>query len=57
MPSRTPEQKLARELQAATGRKYCDCLDEARKLLAIDPLYRQRARSREILEQRKQAAP
>lgn len=30
MPKRTPEQKLAREIQAATGRKYTDCLREAR---------------------------
>lgn len=34
MPTRTPEQKLAREIQASTGRKYCDCLTEARERLA-----------------------
>jgi hypothetical protein len=34
MPARTPEQKLAREIQAATGRKYTDCLREARARLA-----------------------
>jgi hypothetical protein len=32
--TRTPEQKLAREIQAATGRKYMDCLREARARLA-----------------------
>ena len=34
MATRTPEQKLARKIQAATGRKYCDCLREARARLA-----------------------
>jgi hypothetical protein len=32
--TRTPEQKLAREIQAATGRKYMDCLREAKTHLA-----------------------
>lgn len=31
---KTPEQKLARQIQAATGRKYCDCLREAHARLA-----------------------
>jgi hypothetical protein len=34
MPARTPEQKLARAIQAATGRKYADCLREAKAHLA-----------------------
>lgn len=31
---RTPEQKLAREIQATTGKKYSACLTEARAQLA-----------------------
>lgn len=34
MPKRTPEQKLAREIQAETGKKYMVCLAEARARLA-----------------------
>lgn len=34
MPNRTPEQKLARQIQAATGKKYMVCLAEARVRLA-----------------------
>lgn len=34
MPTRTPEQKLARKIQAETGRKYTDCLRLAREQLA-----------------------
>lgn len=34
MTSRTPEQKLARAIQKATGRTYTDCLREARARLA-----------------------
>lgn len=34
MTRRTPEQKLARKLQAESGRPYTACLVEAKKLLA-----------------------
>jgi hypothetical protein len=34
MPRRTPEQKLARQIQAATGKPYTVCLAEARARLA-----------------------
>lgn len=34
MPKRTPEQKLARQIQAATGKPYMVCLTEARAQLA-----------------------
>ncbi|WP_432077848.1 hypothetical protein [Streptomyces sp. YPW6] len=31
---RTPAQKLAREIQAATGKPYTECLAEAQRQLA-----------------------
>ncbi|MEH0431244.1 hypothetical protein QBB34_33940 [Streptomyces stelliscabiei] len=31
---RTPEQKLAREIQASTGKPYTECLAEAREQVA-----------------------
>jgi hypothetical protein len=34
MPTRTPEQKLARKIQAATGDAYLVCLMKARALIA-----------------------
>ncbi|WP_210534451.1 hypothetical protein [Streptomyces scabiei] len=33
---RTPVQKLAREIQAGTGKPYTACLAEARKQLAAE---------------------
>lgn len=34
MPRRTPAQKLARTIQAATGKPYTVCLAEAKAMLA-----------------------
>ena len=36
MPKRTPEQKLAREIQAATGKPYMVCLTEARARICTE---------------------
>lgn len=33
---RTPAQKLAREIQAATDKPYTECLTEAKKQLAAE---------------------
>jgi hypothetical protein len=37
MTKRTPAQKLARKLQAETGKPYTACLAEAKKQLGIEP--------------------
>ena len=46
MPKRTPAQKLARQIQAETGRPYTACLAEAQERLAADRTEQQSTASR-----------
>jgi hypothetical protein len=39
MTSRTREQKLARQIQAATGKPYTACLREAKAIIKEDPCF------------------